>query len=360
MARFHALTVAEVRRETEDAVVVTFEVPAELAEDFSYVQGQHLTLRREIEGEDLRRNYSICAGVDEGCLQVAIKKVEGGRFSGFANGLLRAGDTLEVMTPTGSFHTALDPAQAKTYAAFAAGSGITPVISLIKTTLAREPDSRFFLFYGNREVASIIFKDELEDLKDRYLARFSLFHLLSREKQEVELLNGRIDGAKAEALCAAFCPVESLDEAFICGPATMIEEVGETLKRLGLAQDHIHFELFTTEAGQAPALGAVEHGKVEGKGAAAEVTVILDGVRTSFALPYGGESLLDAALDEGLDLPFSCKGGVCSTCRAKLLEGKVDMAVNYALEPDELEAGFVLSCQSRPLTEKVVLDYDEA
>ena len=360
MARFHALKVAEVRRETEDAVVVTFEVPPELAEDFAYLQGQHLTLRRKIDGEDLRRNYSICAGVGEACLQVAIKKVEGGRFSSFANETLRAGDTLEVMTPTGSFHTPLDPSQAKTYAAFAAGSGITPVISIVKTVLACEPDSRFLLFYGNREVASIIFKDELEDLKDRYLERFSLVHLLSREKQEVDLLNGRIDGAKAEALCAAFCPAESLDEAFICGPAGMIEEVGETLKRLGLPQGHIHFELFTTEAGQSPALGAVEHGVIEGKGSAAEVTVILDGVRTSFALPYGSESLLDAALGEGLDLPFSCKGGVCSTCRAKLLEGKVDMAVNYALEPDELEAGFVLSCQSRPLTEKVVLDYDEA
>ena len=348
MARFHALKIAEIARETEDAVVITFELPAELVEDYAYLQGQHLTLRRAIDGEDLRRNYSICCGVDEGRLSIVIKKVEGGRFSTFANESLRVGDTLEVMTPTGSFHTPLDPTQAKTYVAFAAGSGITPIISIIKTTLAREPDSRFLLFYGNRSVASIIFREALEDLKDRYLERFSLTHVLSRERQEVELFNGRLDGAKAEALLAALCPVE------------VIDEVSGKLKGLGLPEAKIHFELFTTDVQRAPELRPVQHGKIEGGGDAAEITVILDGVRTSFSLPYGGESLLDAALKEGLDLPFSCKGGVCSTCRAKVADGKVDMTVNYALEDAEIAAGFVLTCQSHPLTETVVLDYDEA
>ena len=360
MARFHVLKIADVVRETEDAVVITFELPAELAEDYAYVQGQHLTLRRDIGGEDIRRNYSICNGVDEGRLAIAIKKVEGGRFSSFANDALKPGDSLEVMTPTGSFHTTLDPAQAKTYVAFAAGSGITPIISIIKTTLAREPESRFLLFYGNRSVASIIFREALEDLKDRYLERFSLYHVLSREKQEVELFNGRLDAAKAGALVAAFCPVESIDEAFVCGPGTMIEAVSGKLMDLGVPEAKIHFELFTTDVQRAPELHPVEHGKVEGSGDAAEITVILDGVRTRFKLPYDGESLLDAALKEGLDLPFSCKGGVCSTCRAKVVEGKVDMAVNYALEDAEVAAGFVLTCQSHPLTDSVILDYDEA
>ncbi|MCG8597862.1 MAG: phenylacetate-CoA oxygenase/reductase subunit PaaK [Kiloniellales bacterium] len=360
MARFHALKIADVVRETEDAVVVAFELPAELAEDYAFVQGQHLTLRREIDGEDLRRSYSICNGVDEDRLAIAIKKVEGGRFSSFANDSLKPGDTLEVMTPTGSFHTPLDPAQAKTYVAFAAGSGITPIASIIKTALAREPESRVLLFYGNRSVASIIFREALEDLKDRYLERFSLYHVLSREKQEVELFNGRLDAAKAEALVAAFCPAESIDEAFICGPGTMIEAVSGKLMELGLPEARIHFELFTTDVEVAPELHPIQHGKIEGSGASAEITVILDGVRTRFELPYDGESLLDAALKEGLDLPFSCKGGVCSTCRAKVVEGKVDMAVNYALEDAEVAAGFVLTCQSHPLTDTVVLDYDEA
>ena len=360
MARFHALKIAEVARETEDAVVVTFELPAELVEDYAYLQGQHLTLRRDIEGEDVRRNYSICSGVDEGRLSIVIKKVEGGRFSTFANESLRAGDTLEVMTPTGSFHTPLDPTQAKTYVAFAAGSGITPIISIIKTTLAREPESRFLLFYGNRSVASIIFREALEDLKDRYLERFSLTHVLSCEKQEVELFNGRLDGAKAEALLEAFCSIETIDETFVCGPGTMIEEVSGKLTDLGLPESKIHFELFTTDVRGAPELRPIQHGKIEGSGDAAEITVILDGVRTRFKLPYDGESLLDAALKEGLDLPFSCKGGVCSTCRAKVADGKVDMTVNYALEDAEIAAGFVLTCQSHPLTETVVLDYDEA
>ncbi len=293
-------------------------------------------------------------------LRDSLAKVEKRPPSTFANESLRAGDTLEVMTPTGSFHTLLDPTQAKTYVAFAAGSGITPIISIIKTTLAREPDSRFLLFYGNRSVASIIFREALEDLKDRYLERFSLTHVLSRERQEVELFNGRLDGAKAEALLAALCPVEAIDEAFICGPGTMIDEVSGKLKGLGLPEAKIHFELFTTDVQRAPELRPVQHGKIEGGGNAAEITVILDGVRTSFSLPYGGESLLDAALKEGLDLPFSCKGGVCSTCRAKVADGKVDMTVNYALEDAEIAAGFVLTCQSHPLTETVVLDYDEA
>ena len=360
MARFHTLKIAECNRETADAVTLRFEVPPALAADYAYIQGQHLTLRREIAGEDIRRSYSICSGADENRLRVAIKKVAGGRFSSFATRELRVGDSLEVMTPTGSFHTPLDPTQAKTYVAFAAGSGITPVLSILRTTLVREPRSRCFLFYGNRDVASILFHEELEDLKNRHLERFSLAHLLSREEREVALLNGRIDGAKARALCTAFCPVEDIDEVFLCGPATMIQDVRAALQGLGLPERRIHFELFTTARAGAPPRSALEHREVVGAGDTAEITVLLDGVRTRFRAPYGGASLLDAALAAGLNLPFSCKGGVCSSCRAKVVEGEVDMTANYALEPDEVQARFVLTCQSHPLTPTVVLDYDEA
>lgn len=358
MAKFHTLKIKDVRRETEDTVSVAFEVPADLAHEYKFTQGQHLTLRQMIGGEDIRRNYSICSGVGEDELRVAIKKVDGGRFSTFANDNLTVGQEIDVMPPMGHFFTQLDPAHTKNYVAFAVGSGITPVMSIIKTVLATEPESSFTLFYGNRNVSSVIFREALEDLKDRYMGRFSLYHILSREHQDVDLFNGRIDTEKCQTFCKTLCIPSEVDEFFLCGPEEMVNSVSAELQKSGVAKNHIHFELFTAVG--APALQAKRHVSppVEGTAKQAKVTVILDGVRTNFPLPYNSESVLDAALAQGLDLPYACKGGVCCTCRAKLVEGKVDMAVNYSLEPEEVAAGFILTCQSRPLTDNVVVDYD--
>jgi ring-1,2-phenylacetyl-CoA epoxidase subunit PaaE len=359
MLKFHRLRIAEIRPETADAVTLVFEVPEELRETYRFTQGQHLTLRAEIDGEEVRRTYSICSAVGEDALRVAIKKVEGGRFSSFANADLRAGQSLEVMAPSGRFFTALDPAKAKTYVAFAAGSGITPILSILKTVLAQEPQSRFLLFYGNKTISSILFRDELDGLKNRYLDRLSVHHVLSRKSQEIALFNGRLDAEKVAELYRGLCPVDGVDEFFVCGPGTMIQDAIATLTGLGVPQERIHFELFATaDAARRLASRPLAHGRVEGKGKRSEITVTLDGMRSDFALAYGDRSIIDAAIESGIDLPYSCKGGMCCTCRAKLVEGKVDMATNYGLEPWELEAGFVLTCQSRPLTDRVVLDFD--
>lgn len=361
MPRFHQLKVRDTRREADDTVSVAFDVPDELADEYRFVQGQHLTLRAELDGEELRRSYSICSGVGDGELRIAIRRMPGGRFSGLADDLLRPGRCVDVMTPMGRFFTPLDPSARKTYLAFAAGSGITPIMSILKSVLAVEPESRFILVYGNRTSGSIIFAEELEDLKDRYLERFSLIHVLSREPQDIELFNGRIDAAKVEAICRSICPAHVIDEVFLCGPEGMIDEVRATLERQGVDPHHIHFELFNLNPSQIrPPARRAEPARVEGTGDASRITVVQDGKRTEFALPYDTESVLEAGRRAGADLPFACKSGVCCTCRARLVEGKVDMAVNYALDPAEVEAGFVLTCQSRPLTDRVVVDYDAA
>jgi len=358
-SRFHPLAVADVRKETPYAVVVTFEVPDELADKYRFTQGQFLTLRAKIHGEEVRRSYSICSGASEGRLQVAIKRVDGGKFSNYANERLAPGATLDVMTPDGRFHSKLDPAHRKHYVAFAAGSGITPVLSLIKTTLDAEPGSRFTLVYGNRFVRSIMFCDELEDLKDRYLGRFALYHVLSRDHQEVELFNGRIDDAKCALLFDTLIPIAGIDEAFVCGPAGMTDAVTAALKRHGLAAGRLHVERFASPSQPAPAVPRIGAPVAEAEGPAASVTVIADGKQRHVRVAYEGESILDMALHAGADLPFACKAGVCCTCRAKLLEGKVRMDKNFALDDDELARGFVLSCQSHPVTERVVVSYDE-
>jgi ring-1,2-phenylacetyl-CoA epoxidase subunit PaaE len=351
--RFHTLRIAEVRRETPEAVSLRFAVPQELAAEYAFVQGQHVTLRTHLQGQELRRSYSICAGVDDAELRVAIKKVPGGVFSTYANASLKAGDAIDVLTPEGRFHTVLNPAHAKHYVAFAAGSGITPVLSLIKTTLRRESRSRFTLLYGNRRLATTMFQEELEDLKDRYLGRLILYNLFTREHQDVELFNGRLDGAKVKAFADTLLPVDSLDEAFVCGPGAMLDDVEAALRDLGMPADHIHLERFGV-----PGAGPAHH--VEpGDAAQARVCVILDGGRREVEFHRDDPSLLDAALREGLDLPYSCKGGMCCTCRAKVLEGKVRMDKNYSLEQRDLDAGFVLTCQAHPLTDRVVLSYDE-
>jgi ring-1,2-phenylacetyl-CoA epoxidase subunit PaaE len=351
--RFHTLRIAEVRRETPEAVSLEFEVPPTLAPDYAFVQGQHITLRTRINGTEVRRSYSICAGVDDGRLRVAIKRVAGGRFSTWANTQLQAGTTLDVLTPDGRFHTRLDPAHAKHYVAFAAGAGITPVLSLVKTTLAREPRSRFTLLYGNRRQSSVLFHEELEDLKDRYLSRFTLYNLFSREQQEVELFNGRLDGAKVKAFADTLLPADTIDEAFVCGPGAMIDEAEAALQVCGLPAERIHSERFGV-----PNIIA-EHHADPGDAPQALVTLISDGVQRELEFRRTDPSILDAALQAGFDLPFACKSGVCCTCRAKLLSGKVRMDKNYGLDPRDIAAGYVLTCQAHPLTDRVVISYDD-
>jgi ring-1,2-phenylacetyl-CoA epoxidase subunit PaaE len=350
--RFHRLRIKEVRRETPECVSLAFDVPAELASEYRFVQGQHLNLRATLDGEEVRRSYSICSGVDDGELRVAIKKVPGGRFSVWANERLAAGEAIDVMTPEGRFFTPLDAARPRHYVAFAAGSGITPVLSLARSTLAREPGSRFTLVYGNRRLASTMFHEALWELKDRYLARFEIYNVFSREEQEVELFNGRIDAAKARAFLEALIPVDGIDEAFVCGPASMIDEVEGALVAAGVPRSHVHVERFGVPGA---AVAAVD----DAEAAEARVTLVVDGVRREIDFHRGQHSILDAGRAAGIDLPFSCKGGMCSTCRARLLEGEVKMAKNYALEPHEVAAGFVLTCQSYPLTERVVISFDE-
>jgi ring-1,2-phenylacetyl-CoA epoxidase subunit PaaE len=351
--RFHSLRIAEVRRETADCVSLKFDLPAALADEYRFIQGQHIALRTTLDGEEVRRSYSICAGCDDGELRVAVKKVPGGCFSTWANEVLKAGDAIDVMTPEGRFFTPLAPGHDKHYVAFVAGSGITPVLSLIRTTLAREPRSRFTLVYGNRRQASVMFHEALEDLKDRYLTRFALYNVFSREEQDIDLFNGRLDAAKVQAFISTLVPVESIDEAFVCGPATMIDEVERSLIAAGVPREHVHVERFGVP-------GAAAYAPVDDTDAAqAHIGIVIDGVRREIEFHRGQHSILDAGRAAGLDLPFSCKGGMCSTCRGKLLEGQVRMAKNYALEPHEVAAGYVLTCQSYPLTERVLISYDE-
>lgn len=351
--RFHSLRIAEVRRETADAISLRFEVPAELVAQYAFVQGQHLTLRTTLAGQEVRRSYSICAGVDDGELRVAIKKVPGGVFSTWAQRALRAGDRIDVLTPEGRFHTLLNAAQARHYAGFAAGSGITPLLSLIRTTLTREPRSRFTLLYGNRRSSDVLFQEALEDIKDRYLTRFTLYNLFSREHQDIELFNGRLDAAKVKAFTDTLLPVAIIDEAFVCGPGGMLDEVDAALRACGLPAAHIHLERFGVP-GSGPTLSAQPEDAPH-----ALITVIADGTRRSVEYRLGDGSILDAALRAGLDLPYSCKGGMCCTCRARLLEGKVRMDKNYSLERSDLDAGHILTCQAHPLTPTLLVSYDE-
>jgi ring-1,2-phenylacetyl-CoA epoxidase subunit PaaE len=354
--RFHALAIRDLRRETADAVSIAFTVPEALRETFAFTPGQYLTVRTVMDGEEVRRSYSISSGLDDGELRIAVKRVDGGAFSSFANTGLKPGDVVEVMPPMGRFAHAPAPAASKTYVGFACGSGITPVISIIRTVLAREPESRFFLFYGNRATGSIIFREALEDLKDRHLDRLSVFHVLSRETQDISILNGRLDGAKAKLLIAAMVP-GGVDEAFVCGPSGMLDSVEAALLASGLPRAAVHVERFTSADGAvstAPRRPAVV---IAAETPKAVATIVVDGIRTDVPVA-DGEAVIDAALRAGLDLPFSCKGGMCCTCRAKVTEGAVVMDVNYSLQPWELEAGFVLTCQAKPTTERVTVDYD--
>lgn len=361
--RFHELKLRSVRKETPHAVVLEFEVPAALAGTFRYRPGQFLTLRRTIGGEELRRSYSICAGLDEGALRVAIKAVEGGRFSNWANTALRAGDRLEVMPPDGRFGVEIDPAARRHCVAFAAGSGITPLLSIARSVLACEPGSRFTLVYGNRHLSSIMFCEALEDLKDRYLGRFTLHHVLSRDHQEIELFNGRLDGAKCARLFATLLPAQEIDAALVCGPEGMIDAVCTALAAAGVPQARVHVERFAAAGAAAPRSGVPSAPSARSAQDAvppgAEVTVIVDGQRRTIRVPRAGVSILDAALQAGADLPYACKAGVCSTCRARLVSGEVEMARNFVLDAAELARGHILTCQAHPRSDRLTVDYDQ-
>ena len=357
MIHFHSLRVQKVEKETDDCVSITFEVPEEVKDTFQFKQGQTLTVRKIFNGEELRRNYSICSSPFENKLQVAVKKVEGGVFSTCANEDLKSGDALEVMPPTGKFYTELNPLQKKNYVSFTAGSGITPILSIIKTTLLTEPQSTFTLVYGNRTKNSIIFKEELEALKDKFIDRFRIYHVLSREKSDAPINHGRIDVDKLDLFFDKVIDLNRSDEFFLCGPEEMIFCIKNYLINRNVPPTKIHFELFTVPGQK---LQTTNHKlqTAQDAGPKAKVSVKLDGIMFDFDLGYGGESILDAALKQGADLPYACKGGVCTTCKAKILEGEVAMDVNWGLEPDEVENGFVLTCQSHPKTNKVVVDFD--
>jgi ring-1,2-phenylacetyl-CoA epoxidase subunit PaaE len=357
MGKFYPLTVSGVRKETRDSVVLTLEVPTDHKADFRFIQGQYLTFRAKIDGEEVRRSYSICAAVQDPNLRVGIKKVPGGRFSTWANDLLKAGNILEAMPPMGSFFVPLDPAARKYYVAFAGGSGITPVLGIIKTTLLTEPKSSFTLFYGNRASSTIMFREELEDIKNNNLGRFQLVHILDREQQDVELFNGMLDRNKCDLLLKHWVNASDIDTAFICGPEPMMLQVSEALQAAGLDKRQIKFELFASQGQKGGR--RVQTQPVSKTENACQATIIVDGRGRTFDMQKGTKTILDAALEEGLELPYACKGGVCSTCRALLSEGEVEMDANFALEDYEVRRGYILTCQSYPVTDKVLVDFDQ-
>ena len=350
---FHELQVADVDRITPEAVAITFAVPPPLREAYAYRAGQHLTLRTTLGGAEVRRSYSICTPPSSGQLRVAVKHLTDGVFSGHANSDLRVGDRVDVMLPAGRFGVRLDPGNAKHYAALVAGSGITPVLAILASVLETEPQSQFTLVYGNRDTASVMFLDELADLKDRYPQRFQLVHVLSREQQDVDLFNGRIDPAKLVTLLRTLLVPDTVDEWLLCGPYAMVEAARTTLAEHGVAADSVHLELFHVD-GEQP---RISRRRDTGEPASSRVTARLDGRSTTFAMPDEG-SILDAVLAVRPDAPYACKGGVCGTCRARLVDGQVDMARNFALDRSEVDDGFVLACQSTPTTSTVTLDFD--
>lgn len=355
MAKFHSIKVADIYKETKDCSVITFDIPEELKSEFQYKQGQHLTLRTQINGNEVRRSYSLCSSPIENKWQVAVKQINEGLFSTFANEQLSIGDTLDIMHPNGTFFTEVNPTKAKNYIAFAAGSGITPLLSIIKTHLASEPNSTFKLFYLNGTVKSIIFKEEIEQLKNLYFNRFEVFYFLTKEHRSSELFNGRFSKEKIQVLTDKIIDIETTDECFICGPEDMIFLLRDELVNAGLPKEHIHFELFTTGLSEEDKqrINKIVEKKVEGT----EVTIIDGGKEFHFVMGEDFDNILDGAIAAGADLPYACKGGVCSTCRCKVVDGSVEMKLNYSLEADELAKNYVLSCQAVPTSKKVVVDF---
>lgn len=352
---FYPLKVSQIETGATDCVLVSFEIPDALKQNFAYRQGQYLTLKTQIEGEEVRRSYSLCSSPLDNEWRVGIKKVPNGLFSTYANEALKVGEELAVMPPDGRFFVEVDAERKREYVCIAAGSGITPIFSIIKTHLQAEPNASFKLFYINQSVKSIILKEELEALKNLYMDRLEIFYFLTKESRSVPLFNGRLDEDKLEILFKTICDVEEIDDYFICGPEAMTLMTRDFLLAKGVKKKHVHFELFHTDTKPNVRRSRI-HKDAAGK--EAEVTILEGGKSVKFRIPKGVDSILDAALNREADLPFACKGGVCCTCRAKLVEGKVDMMVNYALEDEEIAAGYILTCQAIPLSDKVVVDFD--
>ncbi len=352
--KFHSLIVKEVIKETEDCVSISFVVPENLQNDYAFVSGQYLTLKTSIDGEDVRRSYSLCSSPFENEWKVAIKQVENGKFSTYANNRIKAGDEMEVMTPMGNFKVQTNAHHEKSYALFAAGSGITPVLSIIKTILRDEPKSQVSLFYGNKNSGSIIFKEEIESLKNQNIENLRITYILSRESLGNKIQKGRIDEEKCVALYDAFLNNDGVDEAFLCGPESMIFGVKTALESKGVPVENIHFELFTTEGHQL----STEAKEAAAKDIESNVLVIIDGDEFPVHL-NPGEKILDAAHNAGADLPYACKGGVCCTCKAKVIEGSARMDLNFALDEQEVKDGYILTCQAHPTSEKIVVSFDE-
>jgi ring-1,2-phenylacetyl-CoA epoxidase subunit PaaE len=352
---FYKLKVKDIKVETPDCVSISFDIPQEQKDIFGFTQGQYITIKKDFSGEELRRSYSLCTSPLDNDFRVAVKRMYDGKFSNFANNELKVGDILEVMPPLGKFYTPLHSSNSKNYVGFAAGSGITPIMSILKTVLKTEPKSTFTLFYGNKNVESVMFREELEALKNEFMGRLSLNYIMSREAIGSPIFKGHINGEKCREFAKNIFDPKNTDEVFICGPEDMLIDLKETLKDIGVPEKNIHFELFVTSG-----IAKKKHDEqVIESDVLSEVTIIIDGDEFNFNLQTTDVNILDAALKNGANLPFACKGGVCCTCRAKLLEGKVDMEVNYSLEPDEIDAGFILTCQSHPLTKKVVVTFDE-
>ena len=355
MARFQNLSVTDIKKTIRDAVVVTLKPDS--PEDFEFIPGQYLTFRRKFDGEELRRSYSICAGLDDAALQVGIKMVDGGTFSTWANESLAVGDVLEAMPPMGTFHTKLDAAAENHYLGFAGGSGITPVLSILRTVMAREPNSKFTLVYANRAVNTIMFRDEIEDLKNTFMGRLNVIHILEQDAQDIDLFAGRVDGEKCALLFKHWINIDTVTSAFICGPEPMMLAIAGALKDYGLTDEQIKFELFASaQPGRAKRKASSASKGTQNNQTEARVT--LDGESRTFMMPKDA-TLLDAALENNIEAPYACKAGVCSTCRAKVTEGEVEMVVNHALEDYEVARGYVLTCQCYPLTDTVALSYDD-
>jgi len=355
--QFFSLKIKDLQKTTSDCTVLSFEVPEALRENFRFSHGQHLTLRAKLNGEDIRRSYSLCSSPDDNEWKVAVKKIEGGIFSGFINNNLKTGDILEVAHPNGSFNVPIEPAKEKKLVAFAAGSGITPILSILKTHLKSEPKCSFSLFYTNQNAASIILKEEIEAIKNQYLDRFEVFYFLTQEEREASLFNGRMNEEKLEKISNYLLDIESVDDFFLCGPEDMIFMIRDYLIRNGVSENKIHFELFYTAAGQKREKKALK--KTFDSGLMVEIEIKEGGKNFKFKMPRNGENILEAALGKNADLPFACKGGVCCTCKARLISGTVEMEVNYALEKEQLAAGYILTCQAVPTSEKVMIDFDQ-
>ena len=353
--KFYKLKVSGIEKSTLDCSIISFDIPLDLYEQFSFKQGQYLTLQTKIDGKEIRRSYSLCSSPLDGEWKVGIKKIEDGKFSTFANEVLKVGDELEVMPPNGNFYAEIDKTNQKNYVAFAAGSGITPIFSIIKTHLLEEPKATFKLFYINPKVVSIILKEELEALKNQFMSRFEVFYFLTREHRSVPLLKGRLSEEKMEMIFKTICDTNQIDEYFSCGPEPMILMIRDFLLKNNVGKEKIHFELFNTTGSNIETKKKVAQ---TFKGKVADITILVGGKSMNFKIEQGSDNILDAALKNAADLPFACKGGVCCTCRAKLIEGNVEVLVNYGLEEEEIEQGYILTCQSIPTSDKVVVDFD--